>query len=141
MDESAYKQRVTAVSLHQTILLSGERVQQPGQAQPADSERSRKYNFKGSCALPYYGRRTGQVEHGVSCAGCQLAIEKRIIGARAEEWAWEARDKVYSQAGFLEHFRWCEQAQLLWKMSEAGTRRPGALPEVARRGGLFNLRE
>jgi hypothetical protein len=70
-----------------------------------------------------------------------LPSKKRIIGARAEEWAWEARDKVYSQAGFLEHFRWCEQAQLLWKMSEAGTRRPGALPEVARRGGFFNLRE
>jgi hypothetical protein len=141
MDESVYKSRVTAVSLHQAILLSGHRAPQPGQAIPANSERSRKYNFKGSCALPYYDKRTGEVEHGVSCAGCQLAIEKYIIGARAEAWAWEARDKVYSRVGFLERFRWCEQAQLLWRTSEEGTRRPPELPEAARRRGFFNRRE
>ena len=45
-------------------------------------------------------------------AGCQLALEKDIIGSRGEDWAFEAHDKVYAQDGFLEHFRWCEQAQL-----------------------------
>ncbi len=79
----------------------------------------------GSCALPYYDRRTGRVEHGMSCAGCQLALEKDIIGSRGEKWALEARDKVYAQDGFLEHFRWCEQAQLLWKSSGEGNNRRG----------------
>ncbi|KAK4033202.1 hypothetical protein C8A01DRAFT_50181 [Parachaetomium inaequale] len=117
MDESAHKSRVTAVSLHQAMLLSGQQAQEQGQTQSAaDCERARKYNFMGSCALPYYDKRTGQVQHG-------------------------ARDKVYSRAGFLRHFRWCEHAQLLWRLSEDGTRRPAELPEAARRGGYFSPRE
>ncbi|KAK4172730.1 cyclin-like F-box [Triangularia setosa] len=109
MKESAQKSRITVVSVHQAIL-----------AQPANSGRNQEFNFMGSCALPYYDRRTGRVEHGMSCAGCQLALEKDIIGSRGEKWAFEARDKVYAQNGFLEHFRWCEQAQLLWRSSGEG---------------------
>ncbi|KAH9217751.1 hypothetical protein DL95DRAFT_434583 [Leptodontidium sp. 2 PMI_412] len=121
-----------------------ESVQQPHallQAQPASSERNQKFNFMGSCALPYYDKRTSKVEHGMSCAGCQLALEKDIVGARSESWAFEARDKVYARDGFLEHFRWCEQAQVLWRSSGEGSKRPTELPEVARRGGSFNMRE
>lgn len=141
MTESVYKSRIAVVSVHQASLI---RRQQPHallQAQPASSERNQNFNFMGSCALPYYDKRTGKVEHGMSCAGCQLALEKDIVGARSESWAFEARDKVYARDGFLEHFRWCEQAQVLWRSSGEGSKRPTELPEVARRGGSFNMRE
>lgn len=85
-------------------------------------------------------RRTGEVERGVSCAGCQLAIEKNIVSG-AEKWPYEARVKVYAQDGFLEHFGWCKQAQLLWESSDGGRIEPAELPEPVRRGGCFNLRE
>ncbi|KAL2193899.1 hypothetical protein P885DRAFT_71716 [Corynascus similis CBS 632.67] len=139
MEESVHKSRIAVVSVHQAKLVSG---QQPhaaaAQAQPASSGRNRKFNFMGLCALPYYDRRTGRVEYGMSCAGCQLALEKDIIGSRGEKWAFDTRDKVYAQNSFLEHFRWCEQAQLLWKSSSEGKRQP---IEAARRGGFFNNRE
>lgn len=89
-----------------------------------------------SCALPYYDRRTGGVERGVPCAGCQLAIEKDIVGG-GEKWPYGARNKVYARDGFLEHFRWCEQAQRLWISSDGGSIEPAELPEDARREGYF----
>ncbi|KAK4237893.1 hypothetical protein C8A03DRAFT_34137 [Achaetomium macrosporum] len=135
--ETKYRRRTTAVSLQQAMLLSEQEPEEQGQARSAESWQALNYNFMGSCALPYYDKRTGQVEQGVCCAGCQLAFEKGIIGARTEKWASEARDKVYSRAGFLEHFKWCEQAQLLWRTSEEGTRLPAELPVSAWMGGHF----
>ncbi|KAI0144185.1 hypothetical protein F4776DRAFT_463781 [Hypoxylon sp. NC0597] len=137
MEECVYKSRITVVSAYQAKLVSG---REP-LTLPANSRWNKKFNFMGSCALPYYDKRTGKVEHGMSCAGCQLALEKDIIGSRGEKWAFEARDKVYAQDGFLEHFRWCEQAQLLWRSSDGGNRRPIELPEAARRRGYLNERE
>ncbi|KZF20440.1 hypothetical protein L228DRAFT_254066 [Xylona heveae TC161] len=141
MMESAYKSRFTIVSVHQAILVSGQQSHTLVQVPLANSGGNKKYNFMGSCALPYYDRRTGKVQHGILCAGCQLALEKDIIGSRGEKWAFEARDKVYAQDDFLEHFRWCEQAQLLWRSSGEGNNPPTELPEAARRGGYFNKRE
>lgn len=141
MEESKYKSRIAIVSIHQAGLFRRRQSQTRRRLPLASLTRMQKYNFMGSCALPYYDKFTGQVEHGISCAGCQLAIEKFIIGAQAERWAFEARDKVYSQDGFLEHFRWCEQAQLLWKSSIEGQKRPRELPGLARRGGYFGSRE
>lgn len=141
MKESAHKSRITIVSVHQAISLFGLPPHTLAQALPANSGPNEKFNFMGSCALPYFDRQPGRVEHGISCAGCQLALEKDIIGSRGEQWAFEARDKVYAQDGFLEHFRWCEQAQLLWTSSGEGDNRPTELPEAARRGGYFNVRE
>jgi hypothetical protein len=109
MDESEHKSSVAIVSVHQTALLCRRRMQ----SQPVRSERMKKFNFMSSGALPYYDSATGKIEHGISCAGCQLALERYIIGTRGERWAYEARDKVYAQDGFLEHFQWCKQAQVL----------------------------
>lgn len=141
MEEIRYKSRRMIVSVHQAILAYRRQTGSFAQAQRASLEQNRKFNFMGSCALPYYDQLTGKVEHGMSCAGCQLALEKNIIGTRGEEWAFEARDKVYARDGFLEHFRWCEQAQLLWRSSDEGNNLPPMLPEAARRGGYFNERE
>lgn len=141
IEESVYKFRMAVVSLHQARAVFGQRLHAPVQTPSVNSGRDQRYRFMGSCALPYYDRRIGRVEHGVSCAGCQLALEKDIIGSRGEQWAFEARDRVYARDGFLTHFRWCEQAQLLWTSSGEGMNRPNELPETARRGGFFNDRE
>lgn len=141
MEESVHKSRVTVLSVQQAMSVSEQQPHAPAQAQLVNSGRNDKFNCMGSCALPYYDRRTHRVERGLSCGGCQLALEKDIIGSRGEEWAFEARDKVYAQDGFLKHFPWCEQAQLLWKSSDDGNKRPPELPEAARRGGYFNNSE
>jgi hypothetical protein len=144
MEETAYKSRFTVVSVHQAKSMSRQHphaAAAAAQAQPAPSGGNQKFNFMGVCALAYYDRRTGRAEHGMSCAGCQVALEKRIVGSGGEKWASEARDKVYSRDSFLDHFRWCEQAQLLWRLSGEGDRQPAELPEAARRGGYFGSRE
>ncbi|OJJ47624.1 hypothetical protein ASPZODRAFT_15076 [Penicilliopsis zonata CBS 506.65] len=138
MNESAYKARVALVSLHQASLVCRHA---PVQEQPENFDRNQKFNFMGSCALPYYDKQTGKVERGISCAGCQLAVEKDIVSVKGTRLEYEARDKVYAQDGFLEHFRWCEQAQLLWKSSGEGDHRPPELPVSARTGGYFRRRE
>ena len=141
IEESVYKRRISIASVHQAISICTEQSHSLAQAQPARSERNQKYNFMASCALPYYDKRSGKVEYGMSCAGCQLAIEENIIGTRGENWAFHARDKVFARDGFLEHFRWCEQAQLLWRSSGEGSNEPPELPALARTGGCFNQRE
>ncbi|KAF1832625.1 hypothetical protein BDW02DRAFT_417432 [Decorospora gaudefroyi] len=105
MEESVYKSRIAIVSVHQASLICRRQPHGLAHALPASSERNQKFRFMGSCELPYYEKVTGKVEYGMSCAGCQLALEKGIIGSRAEKWASDARDKVYAQDGFLEHFR------------------------------------
>lgn len=139
MAETKQKSRITVICVHQAI--SSVRKDALAQWQPVNSSQSNKLNFMGAIELPYYDQGTDKIERGLSCAGCQLALEKDIIGTRGEKWAFEVRDKVYSQDGFLDHFRWCEQAQELWKSSGEGVARPSELPEGARRGGYFNPRE
>lgn len=141
MWESLYKSRITVVSAHQAKLVFRQQSRALAQTQAVGSGRTEKFKFMGSCALPYYDRRTGSVEHGMSCAGCQLALEKRIIGSRGEVWVYEVRNKIYAQDGFLNHFRWCEQAQLLWRTSHEGNKEPPELPEFVRRRGFFNNEE
>ncbi|KAJ6179294.1 hypothetical protein N7519_009755 [Penicillium mononematosum] len=138
MNESTQNTRITIVSLYQaTATLAYKRQPHTTSQAQASSDRNKKFNFMASCALPYYDKQTGTVERGISCAGCQLAIEKDIIGTRDRDWGYEARDKVYARDGFLDHFRWCEQAQLLWRSSGEGRNRPPELPVAARTGGYF----
>ena len=99
-----------------------------------------KFNFMGACALPYYDKRTDKVERGISCAGCQVAIEKSALDTDGTEWIFDARDTAYDQDGFLDHFRWCEQAQLLWRSSCEGKKQPPELPQSARLGGYLRRR-
>lgn len=141
MEESLYKSRLTVVSAHQIMSVVKPPTVALAQATPTKQGSNQKLTFMGSCALPYYDTQSSKVENGVSCAGCQLALEKDIIGTRGEKWAFEARDKVYAKDGFLEYFRWCEQAQLLWRSSSAGNNLPADLPEAAQRGGYFNERQ
>lgn len=137
MGESVQNAHIALVSLHQASFTCKRESLALQQVQPGRSDRNQKFNFMGSCALPYYDKQTGRVEHGISCAGCQLAIEKDIISTGGTKWGYEARDKVYAQDGFLDHFRWCGQAQLLWRSSDKGKMEPPELPVSARTGGYF----
>lgn len=140
MNESIHKSRIAIVSVQQAILACRRQPHALAQDYLASLERNQKFNFMASYALPYYDKQSDKVDHGMSCAGCQLALEKYIFSTRGEKWAFEARDKVYARDSFLEHFRWCEQAQLLWRSSDEGNSWPTELPEAARRGGYFNKR-
>lgn len=81
------------------------------------STRLRAFKFMATCALPYWDRQTGQIDPGLSCTGCTLSLSPHINAACNEKWAREARDKVYGQDEFLDHFRWCKNAQRLWMSS------------------------
>lgn len=108
MSEYVRNSLVAIVSVPQAIPVCARLPQGPAQTQFRNSQRNQKFNFMGACALPYYDKQTGEVDHGMSCAGCQLALEKSIIATRAEESVFEARDKIYARDGFLGHFKWCE---------------------------------
>jgi hypothetical protein len=95
--------------------------------------------FMACCAIPSYNPQTGQVEIGVSCAGCQVAVEDSII-THTGAWACEMRDKVYSRIEFLKHIEWCEQAQLLWLGSNRGTIESPKWPYSCKKGGFFKHR-
>ena len=102
MSRSVHEGGITIVSHQQAVLISQHPLKALKRAGPPNRRlQNPKYNYMGSCALPYYDKLTGDVEHGMSCAGCKL-------------------DKVYSREGLLEHFKWCKQAQLLWKSTHGG---------------------
>lgn len=96
--------------------------------------------FRACCAFPSYNSQTDQIENGVSCAGCQLAVEEGIL-THTGAWAGEIRDMVYSRDGFLKHFVRCKQAQVLWLESEHGTIEPPKWPSMCKNGGYFEDKE
>lgn len=89
--------------------------------------------FMAATVFPSLDRASGQVEHGISCKGCQVAVE----GDNPEEEAYDRRDLAYSRRGFLGHFQSCAEAQRLWMDSCAGTRAFDE-PEFTRRGGFLD---
>lgn len=96
--------------------------------------------FRVCCALPSYNPRTKRIQNGVSCAGCQLALETNTYPSESN-WIFDIRDRVYSTDEFLKHFEWCEQAQHLWTSSALGTSEPASYPKFCRKGGFFGCRE
>ena len=79
---------------------------------------------EGVCALPYLDRTadTGAytIDRGVSCGGCYLLPRTPHI-QRRRRFGDIPSDRLYSRDEFLEHFSWCEKAQLLWRESKEGT--------------------
>lgn len=100
-----------------------------------------KYRFMAACRLPFYDRNADTADAGISCGGCQLAMETHSLGECGERWAITLRDMVYGNSGYLAHFRRCAQAQRLWTSSEHGTVEPKELPAGVRHGGYFSCRE
>ncbi|KAH6893267.1 F-box domain-containing protein [Thelonectria olida] len=74
--------------------------------------------FEASVILPCFSPRTGEIQTGVSCRGCQMAM--RI--APSEE-AFLLRRLVYTREKFLDHFKVCEHAIHIWAAAQEG--KPG----------------
>jgi hypothetical protein len=92
------------------------------------------WRFMVSTVLPRLDPRTGHVEQGFSCKGCQIVLEK-------PRWLWpndvfDRRDRVYSSEGYLDHFLVCPEAIRLWRESRGGTITIRE-PEFTRRGGYL----
>ncbi|KAH7128834.1 hypothetical protein B0J11DRAFT_525926 [Dendryphion nanum] len=142
MDERPRSSRITIVPTQSAVSAFSE---ENGGARPAQDMVDKLYvqpilTFMACCALPSYNLQTNQIESGISCAGCQLALQDGISTGTGD-WASDVRDMVYSRSGFLEHFVWCEQAQVLWLDSNDGTVEPSKLPYSCKKGGYFKLRE
>lgn len=143
MRQLSQKSHIQMVSLDQATMV----VNRPPDTLPPIIghvyQRTKKANSMGSCALPYYDKQTGKVERGISCAGCQISLERNTYvssTAGVTRLLHVARDKEYAQDGFLNHFRWCQNAQLIWKASGEGETLPAALPELAQSGYLSGWR-
>lgn len=78
------------------------------------------FRFMSSTPLPYFDRATGQVDRGISCKGCQLALERRM----KYYWVYmnhDAPNEAFTKRGFLDHFHACPEAKKLWIASHGGT--------------------
>jgi hypothetical protein len=145
MEESAWKDRITLVPVEQTVEAALKQQHELGRSDPFRFRQDRRLTFMSSCALPYYDRQSRTTQHGVSCAGCQLYIERSIdLGAMGGKWAYKARDIIYGTDNFfnfLEHFKGCREAQMLWETSKEGSIEPPQLPQMTKNGGFFKSRE
>ncbi|KAI1116740.1 F-box domain-containing protein [Nemania sp. NC0429] len=83
-----------------------------------------------ACRLPYLNLATGDLQLGISCKGCQIAMEANFSDAN-----FSRRERLYSRDGFMRHFWDCVEAKELWASSEAGMVAVTE-PEWTRRGGL-----
>lgn len=86
--------------------------------------------FMASTAFPWYDLRSGKIERGISCKGCQVRLENSFVSD-------VDRDRVFSKSSYQSHFESCSEARDLWEQSEGGTR-PVEEPEFTRRCGYFN---
>ncbi|KFX87813.1 hypothetical protein V490_08013 [Pseudogymnoascus sp. VKM F-3557] len=146
MEEFVRKDRVmTLVPVAQTVEAAEKQMHAQGRFWPIRFREDRSLTFMSSCALPYYDKQSGTTENGVSCAGCQLNLERGTnLGAMRGKWAYKARDIIYGTDNFfnfLEHFKGCKEAQMLWETSKEGSIEPPQLPQMTKNGGFFKSRE
>ncbi|KAM0239620.1 hypothetical protein ACHAP5_008191 [Fusarium lateritium] len=77
-----------------------------------------------TCAMPHLDQQGNIVDYWLSCEGCNKerhtehlvhvngdVIEFSLMSAVRSTMQF----RVYDRDGFLEHFRWCEQAQVVWE--------------------------
>ncbi|RFU31851.1 hypothetical protein B7463_g4461, partial [Scytalidium lignicola] len=105
-----------------------------------DSSYKDMLRYMAVTTLPYLDAANNTVQYGICCIGCQIALEKGLMGPGVNAGACILRDRIYSHSGFLEHFRQCGEAQTLWELSKKGTV-PVKVPEFIRREGYFNERD
>ncbi|PKY01555.1 hypothetical protein P168DRAFT_292658 [Aspergillus campestris IBT 28561] len=68
--------------------------------------------------LPYVDRASGHVEYGVACIGCAVGFEGIIRADEVSELGdkyYHLEDIVYSEEGFIKHFRQCPISQVIWE--------------------------
>ncbi|KAF4994715.1 hypothetical protein FGRMN_5604 [Fusarium graminum] len=75
------------------------------------------YRYMAATAFPSYDTDRDQIEHGVSCKGCQFRLEEYALATDSSlepPWGLNDRDRAYSIEEFMCHFKSCEHAQKIW---------------------------
>lgn len=68
-----------------------------------------------TCVMPHLDKQGMLPDNWLSCEGCKLSRQPTnpwdevTFVESAISW------RVYDRDGFLEHFRWCKQAQIVWE--------------------------
>ncbi|KID62136.1 uncharacterized protein G6M90_00g051530 [Metarhizium brunneum] len=103
----------------------------------------RTERYMASTPLPLFHRATAQVEHGICCKGCRIALEDKLYGQVVVQGLddesvdlWNRSDQLYSRQGYLNHFPTCPQSINLWRSSQGGTVAVDE-PEFTRRRGYM----
>nr|POE87057.1 hypothetical protein CFP56_76162 [Quercus suber] len=138
-DGRVYKRQYTVMTLDSALFASSRSM--IGNTEALEEHRfpaNKVLAFAACCAFPSYNPNTARVQHGVSCAGCQLALE---IDVNMVHNHVRLRDSVYSEGLYLQHFATCEQAQFLWESSQHGDIEPKELPSACKNGGYFPPRD
>jgi hypothetical protein len=74
--------------------------------------------FLATTRLPYLNPKSRSTETGLSCKGCQAALERRFrVGASQNlniHVLLDMRDRTFTKDMFLDHFAICTDAQRMW---------------------------
>ena len=131
--QDAYQSRL---KLHPT---NSERRRMPPTPQSLDLTEDEEVNrCMVATSMPFVDITTGSAQSGLSCKGCQVRLENTgmyAASAKQHATAIENRDRVYSEQEFLEHFKECNEAQEMWRLSDNGGK-PVMETEFTRRGGV-----
>lgn len=136
MHQTPYKRRYHVASLENVLALY---CADNGCTEPpfSTSDIQPHLAYMSCCAFPAYDPNSCLLKHGVSCAGCQLALEWADTSPDA---LFQSRDVLYSETSFMKHFVHCKSAQDLWKSSNNGTTESPILPEFCNQGGYIGTR-
>lgn len=145
MERNTWKRRISAVSCDQAadaLTMLGVSRDTAASVLSGVGE-MRLGRYMASTPLPLFHRATAQVERGVCCKGCRIALEDKLYGQMVvqglddeSEDLWNRSEQVYSRQGYLNHFPTCPQSINLWRSSQGGTVAVDE-PEFTRRRGYM----
>ena len=92
--------------------------------------------WQACCALPSYSPTTGEVEYGLSCAGCQINAD--APHDRQNRTRFHLREAVYKKKEYLGHFARCRQAQSLWLANNKGSNIFADWPDFCLKGAFMD---
>ena len=75
--------------------------------------------FMATTHLPYFDLTTRTTQNGLSCQGCQLALEagsEQTLSSIESYVLLSRRNLTYTMDGLLEHFKECVEAQGIWAL-------------------------
>ncbi|KAF8529941.1 hypothetical protein JB92DRAFT_3106331 [Gautieria morchelliformis] len=73
--------------------------------------------FMATTHLPYFDITTRTTQNGLSCRGCQLALDaasSQTLSLIQSYVFLNRRDRTYTEDGLLEHVKECVEAQSIW---------------------------
>lgn len=73
--------------------------------------------FLATTRLPYFNPELRSTQTGLSCKGCQSALEtglKQVLSYAQHQALLDKRDRIFTEDMFLDHFTICMEAQRMW---------------------------